>query len=260
MRSSLAAAQLDLQECVSGFRLTGCRRHLTLTTVSETDPRRLILLVEDEPLLRELLAVSLETRGFQVVTAATAADGRRAFQRFDPDGLVLDIDLGAGPNGFDLAHSLRKQSPHLAIVFLTNMPDPRFSGRTSESLPAGIAYLRKSALADITALVDALDHVLKGLSVDRFRHDLDSSRPLDALTRKQMEVLRLVAEGDTNAQIAAKRGISLKAVEETLSRIFHALQLDAEGHGNSRVVATRLYLAAQRGMGLQETWASGPTR
>ena len=225
-----------------------------------TEASRSVLLVENEPLLRELLAVALESSGFQVVTAATAADARRAFRRLDPDALVLDIDLGSGPNGFDLADVLRRRSPHLAIVFLTNVPDPRFLGREPDSLPRGVAYLRKSELTDVSTLTEALDRTLKGLPTDGHRHDRDKVRPLASLTRKQLAILRLVADGRTNAQIAETRDVSLKAVEETLGRIFHSLNLSAERDGNLRVAATRLYLAAHRGINLEEASGRGPAQ
>lgn len=213
-----------------------------------TDPHaRSILVVEDDSLLRELVAVALESRGFRVVTAASAADARRAHHQVDPDGLVLDVDLGPGPSGFDLADALRRQTPHLPIVFLTNLPDPRFADRDPEGLPTGVAYLRKSALSDIDALVDALDQALRGDVSAEHRHDRDANRPMAALTRKQIDVLRLIVEGRTNAQIAADRGISLKAVEEVVGRTFAALGLDANVDGNLRVTAVRRYLAATEG-------------
>lgn len=212
------------------------------------DPEsRSLLVVEDEPLLRELVALALESQGFTVYTAATAADARRVFRRADPDGLVLDIDLGAGPNGFDLADVLRREAPHVAIVFLTNLPDPRFAGRDPDGVPSGVAYLRKSALADVDTLVSAIDGALRGATVPGSRHDRDPLRPLADLTRKQIEVLGMVAQGCTNAQIAQSRGVSLKAVEEAIGRMFHALGLSPETDGNLRVAAVRRYLAATEG-------------
>ena len=65
--------------------------------------QRNIVVVEDDDLLRSLLADSLERAGFRVTTAANAADARRAIHTADPDAVVLDIDLGQGPNGFDIA-------------------------------------------------------------------------------------------------------------------------------------------------------------
>lgn len=215
-----------------------------------TGPRehqRSVLVVEDDALLRELLAVALERHGFSVDTAASASDAKRSFSRGDHDALVLDINLGPGPNGFDLAEVLRQQAPHVAIVFLTNVPDPRFVGRAPEDVPKGVAYLRKSSLGDVDALIVALDSALRGSGIDGLRQDRDPDRPLATLTRKQIAVLSLVAAGKSNAQIAEERGVSVKAIEDTISRAAQALGIDTQDEGNIRVAAARRFLAATGG-------------
>jgi DNA-binding NarL/FixJ family response regulator len=215
-----------------------------------TSPReheRSVLVVEDDALLRELLAVALERHGFSVDTAASASDAKRSFSRGDHDALVLDINLGPGPNGFDLAEVLRQQAPHVAIVFLTNVPDPRFVGRAPEDVPKGVAYLRKSSLGDVDALIVALDSALRGSGIDGMRQDRDPDRPLASLTRKQIAVLSLVAAGKSNAQIAEDRGVSVKAIEDTISRAAQALGIDTQEEGNIRVAAARRFLAATGG-------------
>lgn len=208
---------------------------------------RSILVVEDETLLRELLASSLEQRGFVVDTAANAADAKRAFRRGDPDGCVIDIELGQGPNGFDLADILRRERPHLAIVFLTNLPDARFASRAATGLPGDIAYLRKSQISDIDLLVTVIDSALRG-SAELTRHDRDPERPLVELTPKQFAVVKLVAEGMTNQQIADERGLTVKAIEDTLRRAFRVMGIDPDTTGNPRVVAVRQYLSVARGV------------
>lgn len=215
-----------------------------------TGPRehqRSVLVVEDDALLRELLAVALERHGFSVDTAASASDAKRSFSRGDHDALVLDINLGPGPNGFDLAEVLRQQAPHVAIVFLTNVPDPRFVGRAPEDVPKGVAYLRKSSLGDVDALIVALDSALRGSGIDGLRQDRDPDRPLASLTRKQIAVLSLVAAGKSNAQIAEERGVSVKAIEDTISRAAQSLGIDTQDEGNIRVAAARRFLAATGG-------------
>jgi DNA-binding NarL/FixJ family response regulator len=205
------------------------------------------LIVEDDALLRELFAVALEGRGFEVETAATAADARRIFARLDPDGVVLDVDLGPGPNGFDLALVLRKLSPQVAIVFLTGMSDPRIAGAKSSALPKGVAYLRKSALNDVETLVQTVDQALRGEVTAGYRHDLEQSRPLGNLTTKQLEVLRLISAGLTNKQIAEQRGVSVKAVEDLVRRTLASLALDSSAAGNARTSLVRAYLHAATG-------------
>ena len=220
---------------------------------------RSVLVVEDEPLLRELMAAALEARGFIVYTAATAADAKRAFQRSDPDGVIIDVDLGMGPNGFDLADVLRRLTPEVPIVFLTNLPDPRFADREVDGMPQGIAYLRKAAVSEIDALVAALDSTLRGIPGEDLRHDRDRRRPLGLLTRKQVAVLRLLADGKSNAQIAQVRGTTVKAVEDTIHRISIVLGFDPSVQGNARVAIARRYLLTVSGRGGDSFASDQPT-
>ena len=206
--------------------------------------QRTIVVVENESLLRVLIARSLETAGFEVSTAANAADAKRAVKAADPDVCVVDIELGPGPNGFDFADYLSREAQDVGVVFLTNLPDPRFADRDSKIINQNQAYLRKSQLVDSKELIEAVNAVLKEQDVERFRHDQNQARPLAELSRRQISVLKMVAEGYSNNQIAEERGTTVRAVEGMVSRIFHALGVDAQGIGNARVEATRLYLNA----------------
>ena len=206
--------------------------------------QRTIVVVENESLLRDLIARSLEAAGFDVSTAANAADAKRAVKATDPDVCVVDIELGPGPNGFDFAEYLSREAQDVGVVFLTNLPDPRFANRDSKSISQNQAYLRKSQLVDSKELIEAVNAVLKEQDVDKYRHDQNQTRPLAELSKRQISVLKLVAEGQSNNQIAEQRGTTVRAVEGMVSRIFIALGVDAQGVGNARVEATRMYLSA----------------
>jgi DNA-binding NarL/FixJ family response regulator len=205
---------------------------------------RTVVVVENESLLRDLIARSLETAGFEVSTAANAADAKRAVKAADPDVCVVDIELGPGPNGFDFAEYLSREAQDVGVVFLTNLPDPRFANRDVKVITQNQAYLRKSQLVDSKELIEAVNAVLKEQDVDKFRHDQNQTRPLAELSKRQISVLKLVAEGQSNSQIAEERGTTVRAVEGMVSRIFIALGVDAQGVGNARVEATRMYLSA----------------
>ena len=213
---------------------------------------RTIVVVENESLLRDLIARSLEAAGFHVSTAANAADAKRAIKASDPDACVVDIELGPGPNGFDFAEYLHRESPDIGVVFLTNLPDPRFANREAKTVRQNQAYLRKSQLVDSKELVEAVNAVLKEQRVSDFRHDQSEDRPLVALSRRQIAVLKLVADGFSNAQIAEARGTTVRAVEGMVSRIFHSLGIDAQGVGNARVEATKMYLVAAGAVSVDE--------
>jgi len=205
---------------------------------------RRILIIEDEALLRDLLAQNLEAHGFAVSVASNAVEARAVFDEEDLDAIVVDINLGPGVDGFDVAEALVRESPELGVLFLTNLPDPRFSGHADRTVLRKAAYLRKSQLVGSSELVDALEAVLSGRVTSSQRHDQDPNRPLADLSRMQLEVLKLVAQGKTNQQIADARDRSLGAVESMLSRIFAILEIDAHGEGNARVEAARQYMAA----------------
>lgn len=207
---------------------------------------RHIVVVENEDLLRDLIGRTLEAAGFSVSTAANAADARRACLANDPDGLVVDIELGPGPDGFDFATAVTKENPEVAIVFLTNLPDPRHAGRDSKVIGKHTAYLRKSNLIDANQLIDALNAVLTDQIDDRHRHDLDSNRPFASFSKKQLEVIKQIADGLTNQQIAELRGTSVRAVEGMVSRIFEQLGIDVHATGNARVEASKKFLIATR--------------
>ena len=201
---------------------------------------RHVLIVEDEHLLRDLLARTLETLGFEVTTAATAADAKRAVKSADPDVMVVDIELGPGPTGLDLAEVIQRQRPEIGIVFLTNLPDPRFTGKDKKSVLKNQAYIRKSQIKSGAELVEAVEAVLRDKVTAEHRHDLSGARPLSELSHRQLATLELVAQGKTNAQIAQLRGTSVRAVEAMMSRIFQVLSIDSDA-GNARVEAASLY-------------------
>lgn len=206
------------------------------------DPKtvRHVVLVENEPLMRDLLAKSLESAGFMVTTAANAADAKRALLSVDPDAFVLDVELGPGPNGFDFAEIVMKLSPTAGIVFLTNLPDPRFGGKSQSIVKKNQAYLRKSEIHSGQELVEALEAVLRDEVTSEYRHDLVSNNSLSGLSARQIATLQLVSEGKTNNQIAQSRGTSARAVEGMLSRVFEILGIDSKA-SNPRVEATTRY-------------------
>jgi len=214
------------------------------SAVAESKTRH-VLLVEDEPLLRDLIAKSIEAQGFLVTTAANATDAKRAVKSVDPDAMVVDIELGPGPNGLDLAEVIAKQRPDIGIVFLTNLPDPRFGG-DGKAIAKNQAYIRKGAIESTGELLQALEAVLRDRVTKEYRHDLASNRPFSNLSQRQISTLKLVAEGKTNQQIADLRGTSTRAVESMLSRIFEALAIDPRS-SNPRVEATSKYHLLRNG-------------
>ncbi len=166
---------------------------------------RKVLIVEDEPLLRVLISNTLEAEGFIVASAANAAEARRVADDFDPDIALLDIELGDGPSGIDLALILRRNSPEIGLVFLTHIPEPRVVGVDNKVIPRNAAYLVKDRIAESGVLRSAIEAALRDRVSREFRDD-KKAHALSDVSRSQLEVFKLVALGRSNSEIAAARG------------------------------------------------------
>lgn len=200
-----------------------------------------ILAVDDDPLVSTLLQQTLQAMGYEVQVAHSAAEASKEAKAFDPDIAIIDVDLGPGPDGFDLATALKNASPALAVVFLTNVSDPRLAGKTTRNMPAGSGYLLKSKMGDSRELGTAIEEVARGRGKN-FRDDLQVSHPLKKLSNSQLDVVRLLATGKSNEEIALIRGTTVRAVRLILVRAFKALGISELGGSERRVQAALQYL------------------
>ena len=203
---------------------------------------RKVVVVEDEPLIRGLISANLEADGFVVRTAGNSAEAREVAEDFDPDIAILDIELGDGPTGVDLALILRRKHPEIALVFLTHIPEPRVVGIDNKSIPKNAAYLVKDRIADPGVLRKAIEAAVRERVSKDFRDDKNLEHSLSEVSRSQLAVLQMVALGMNNQQIAAERGTTVRAVENLVKRAFEAAGIDAESTTNPRVTAAREFI------------------
>lgn len=197
-----------------------------------------VLLIEDDAFIRSTLSTLLTQKGFQVVGAVETAEEALILQQLHkPDVLLTDLDLGPGPNGIDIANSLRSRNPNLGIIILTSFSDPRLADTRNQELPRGTLYFTKSRVNDVSVLFTAILRV-KHLPLAPARR---SDSQISTLTDAQIEILRLVSEGQTTASIAEQRGVTEKSVEALLSRIYSALDLPRNKSLNPRVQLTRAF-------------------
>lgn len=203
-----------------------------------------VLLVEDNDFTRSTVAASLEAEGCVVVASVPSArEAVTAAVEQSIDCAVIDLHLGTGPTGIDVAHALRKDDPDLGIVILTSYADPRLLSADQRPLPEGAVYVVKNDIhstAQLRAKVDAACGVGDSAAAGSGRVPL---------TDGQVEVLRMVAMGLTNAEIARRRVVTERSVETALSRTVRRLGLEPDEGENSRVLLTQAYFAMIGGAG-----------
>jgi DNA-binding NarL/FixJ family response regulator len=137
---------------------------------------------------------------------------------------------------------VRRQAPATGVLVFSQYIEPHAAAELLASAPSGVGYLLKDRVADVSDFIDALERVAAGSTV------LDPevvSRLLkrnDKLTPREREVLALVAQGRSNAAIAAELFITQKVVEKHVASIFGKLGLSPSENDNRRVLAAITYL------------------
>jgi DNA-binding NarL/FixJ family response regulator len=200
-----------------------------------------LLVVEDNTFMRALISDLLVSLGFEVEAVESASAAVKAAARFDPDAAILDVELGAGPNGFDLARILRETAPEIGLVFLTNIPEPKTIGVDNRSIPKDAAYLVKDSVGDIELLLKAIKASMRGRVGQELRHDRDV-HSLSNLSRSQLDLLHLAALGLSNTEIAARRGTTVRAVENLFKRAIDSAGIEVGPGEHGRVLAVRKYI------------------
>ncbi|GAA0393052.1 DNA-binding response regulator [Acrocarpospora corrugata] len=209
-----------------------------------------VVLAEDSVLLREGLVWLLRSAGIDVVAAVADAEGLlRAVDADLPDLVVTDVRMPPShtDEGLRAALVLRRQHPDLAILVLSQYVEERYATQLLSSATSGIGYLLKDRVADVPEFLDALRRVAAGgTALDPEvvaqlllrRH----SDPLDRLTRREREVLALIAEGRSNTAIAETLVVSESAVGKHINNIFTKLELPGAEKDHRRVLAVLRFL------------------
>lgn len=193
-----------------------------------------VLVVDDHLFTLGTLQAALAGRGYDVQRASSASQALALVGARPPRVAVLDLDLGTGPTGIDLGYALRRRLPHLGLVLLTSYRDPRLAGGGLSTLPPGTIYRCKQDITDIALLVDTI-RLAERAPLEHRPLDAMATGPTTALTDMQVEVLLAVGAGITTAEIAAQRGVSASAIEQTIARICDRLAIPRDGARNQRV-------------------------
>jgi DNA-binding NarL/FixJ family response regulator len=213
-----------------------------------------VVIAEDNYLVREGTRRLLEDSGEVEVLAAvgTAEELLSVVAELRPDAVLTDIRMPPGHSmeGIDAARRIRREVPGVGVVVLSQYSDAAYATELFRDGTEGLGYLLKVGIGDLDELVAALRAVAEGRSavdpgvVQRLveqRVREDESR-LGTLTARELDVLREMAEGRTNAAIAARLHLSESAIEKHANSLFAKLGLGEDRAVSKRVAAVLAYL------------------
>ena len=201
-----------------------------------------VLVLEDDPFTRLSLVAALSHFGHDVVIEEASAGAAIARSKIaKPDAAVIDLHLGQGPTGIDVARELRKINPLVGLVLLTSFDDPRLLNPSLPPIPSGTVYMTKQGVSNLSELKAAVQKSLENKSDGM---DVAHVPAFGVLSDIQIETLRLVAQGLSNAEIAKRRFIKEKSVELTISRMAKSLGIESNISANQRVHIARVYFRA----------------
>jgi DNA-binding NarL/FixJ family response regulator len=209
-----------------------------------------VVIAEDSVLLRDGLTRLLSDAGIEVPSAAgDAEEFLRAVASDQPDAVVVDVRMPPtfSDEGLRAALVVRKSWPQVGVLVLSQYVEERYAAELlGVKASGGVGYLLKDRVADVAEFVDALERVATGGSAidpevvaQLLTRKVD---PLSSLTRRERDVLALMAEGRSNAAIASALVVGPGAVEKHVNSIFLKLGLAPTDTDHRRVLAVLTYL------------------
>ena len=210
-----------------------------------------IVIAEDAAIMRDGLTQTLTRRGHDVVAAvADAVALRQAVDTHLPDVAIIDVRMPPThtDEGLRAAQSIHADHPQVGVLVFSQYIETQAATELFAGAPAGVGYLLKDRVADVSEFVEAISRVAHGgtvLDSEVVRQLLRASRRSDSLatlTPREREVLSLIAQGRSNTAIAGTLVISPRVVEKHVASIFAKLGLAPSDSDNRRVIAALRYL------------------
>ena len=210
-----------------------------------------LAIAEDSGLFRTSLALLLEASGAQVIGSVPSGVELLAAVRSSlPDAVILDIRMPPSftDEGIHTAAALRDLYPRVGILILSTYAETSYASQLLETVSAGVGYLLKDNVTDVSALMDSLGRVAAGETVldptivRRLLHRNRGPSAIDTLNAREREVLRQMAEGRSNVGIAQALYLSPRTVEAHVTSVFTKLGLDQTDTENNRVRAVLAFL------------------
>jgi len=212
-----------------------------------------VIVGEDQSFVREGIVRVLDDGDFEVVgTAADARDLIRLADAYRPDVVVADIQMPPehSDDGLRAALAIRAAHPGVGVLVLSQFLEDAYALALVADGAQGVGYLLKEKVGDLRMFTEAVRRVAEGGSVldpdvvARLVGRKRTAGPLDSLTRREAEVLALMAEGRSNAGIAEELVVTVAAIERHVTSIFDKLGLHASPEAHRRVLAVLTYLHA----------------
>jgi DNA-binding NarL/FixJ family response regulator len=209
-----------------------------------------IVFAEDQALLRKGLTLVLTDLGYEVVEVDNGPALVAALADPDVDGAVVDVRLPPSQTTEGLAAAIeaREARPGLPVLVLSAMVEPEYARKLLADGSGSVGYLLKDRVTDLDQFVAAIHQVVAGGTVldpevvATMLQQPAKTGPLERLTPREREVLALMAEGRSNAAIAARLFVSEKAVGKHTNSIFTKLDLPVAPDDNRRVLAVLTWL------------------
>jgi serine/threonine-protein kinase PknK len=213
-----------------------------------------VVIAEDDVLMRAGLASLLEQGGYRVVgQAGDGSELMRFVRERRPELVVVDIRMPPAhrTEGLEAARVIREEFPETAILILSAHVEVAHA-MTLLASGRGTGYLLKSRITELDEFLDAVSRVSAGGSVvdpglvQELVATRDVDDPLEELTRREREVLALMAEGRSNAGIGRRLWITEGTVEKHVHSIMTKLRLPETGDEHRRVLAAITFLDANQ--------------
>jgi len=209
-----------------------------------------VLVINDDAFELATLSAALRLHTINVVGEANnLALAENLFRSLQPEVLVIDIQFD-GQEAISLVKKLRKLNPALGIVFTTACPDIRLLGITAKDLPIGSVLILKKSISNLEIIATSIRKAMEVAErkspaawVDSHGspHENPFASVLSSMTDTQIETLRLVATGLSNAEIGRVRFVSEKSVEQIVARIAGHFAITPDRTRNLRVLIAGHY-------------------
>ncbi len=217
-----------------------------------------IIVADDSTIVREGLVALLRSRGHEVVAGVANGDeavaaAEAAVSAGGVDIVVMDIRMPPThtDEGVRAAVRIKRHNPGVGVMLFSQYAEVRWARTLLDVATSGVGYLLKDRVADVGSFLESLQDVAGGrlvldpeVAAALIGAPRSSSGALDLLTPRETDVLRLMAEGRSNAAIASSLFLSNGSVEKYVTALFAKLGLQMTAHDHRRVLAVLQYLSS----------------